>query len=345
MTIQQDGIPIKVYGYNNGLYEENLKTASFKVDGFLTNRGNRLSRRIFPYKQIRKIYMENCDDSIFYVFGYELAKKVFTVGCRNFVYEEADVNSAKFKNPLKRLLAIHFDKILAKKSLFTVYTSQGFVDYLFPNMKQRPNYILLPNKLNSYFIGHNRDAVVKKPIDINHIKFGFVGLIRYPNTIGRFARIIAEHFPQHEFHFFGDKNSNLPEVLFKSSNIFFHGSFRNPDDLEEIYRSIDVCVSCYDAYSSNTSVNVKIAEPNKLYESIYFKTPLVVSDDTYIGERVKELKAGFVVRSNNNDSIINFIAQLKADIINDISISMSNINKNELIDNSDEFVKKISLLL
>lgn len=344
-TIQQAGIPIKVYGYNNGLYEENLKTVSFKVDGYLTNRGNRIARRISPYKQIRKIYMENSNDSIFYVFGYDLAKKIFTIGCRNYVYEEADVNSAKFKNPLRRFFAIQFDKFLAKKSLFTVYTSQGFVDYLFPNKNKRPNYVLLPNKLNSYFREHNRDAVVKNPIDINHIKFGFVGLIRYPNTIGRFARVIAEHFPQHEFHFYGDRNVKLLDVLFGSPNIFFHGRFRNPEDLESIYSKIDICISCYDAQSSATAINVKIAEPNKLYEAIYFKTPLVVSEGTFIGTRVNELNVGFTLVSHCDEEIINFIENLNCDDLQKVVLSCQKIEKCSLLDNPKSLIETIMIFV
>ena len=58
----------------------------------------------------------------------------------------------------------------------------------------------------------------------------------------------------------------IREIVKRYPNIFLHGSFSNPQDLAKVYESFDVCVTCY----GTSSGNVKIAEPNKLYESIYF---------------------------------------------------------------------------
>ena len=52
----------------------------------------------------------------------------------------------------------------------------------------------------------------------------------------------------------------------KFPNVKLHGKFKNPSDLSVIYNKIDLNVICYDT----TSINVRIAEPNKLYESIFF---------------------------------------------------------------------------
>lgn len=340
-SVQKAGIPFKVYGYNNGLYEENLKKANFLPTGYLINKGNVFMRRLSPYLQIRKIYKEN-KHSIFYVFGYNLADILYTVGCRNYIYEEADVNSAKIKNRILRKRAIERDKYLALKSLFTVYTSRGFVDYLFPTTK-KPQYILLQNKLNNYFLSHDRNSIKPKQVDIRHIKFAFIGLIRYPNTIGRFARIIAEEYPQHEFHFYGDKSMNceLPTVVYQAQNIFFHGAFKNPTDLEDIYRNVDINIACYDALSDHTAINVKIAEPNKLFESIYFFTPIIVSKDTFIGERVLELGVGDVVLSHDDEAIRQFIDDITSSKVEAMMETERNIPKDQLIDDSNELICKI----
>lgn len=344
-SVQKAGIPIKVYGYNNGLYEENLKKNSFVPTGYLENKGNIFMRRMSPYLQIRKIFKEN-SHSVFYVFGYHLADILYTVGCRSFIYEEADVNSAKKKSWVLQKIAILRDKYLALNSLFTVYTSQGFVDYLFPSTK-KPQYILLQNKLSNYFISHNRDAIKPKRVDIKHIRFAFIGLIRYPNTIGRFARIIAEEYPQHEFHFYGDKSlyCELPKIVYKANNIFFHGAFKNPVDLESIYRDVDINIACYDAQSRNTAVNVRIAEPNKLFESIYFLTPIIVSKDTFIGKRVLDLGVGDELLSHDDESIRQFINGITSSKIEAMINAELNIPKDQLIDNPKELINRILSLV
>src|SRR5690606_6294601 len=134
-----------------------------------------------------------------------------------------------------------------------------------------------------------------------------------------FAQVIGSEFPQHTFHFWGVEDGeilkNTDWTQFK--NIYFHGKFQSPKDLDKIYSAIDINIVCYDTQSEN----VKIAEPNKFYESIYFNKPIVVSRDTFLEKRVKALNTGFSILANENAEISRFIKNLKTEELTSIQLN------------------------
>ena len=249
------------------------------------------------------------------------------------------MSAARYTNKFVRNILLATDRKNIKKSLLTVFTSEGFIRYLFP--KQVPeNYVILPNKLSVYFDQRKRVEVQKKAIDYNHIKFGFVGLIRYPNTIIRFAKVVGREFPQHEFHFYGqaDRDSYIDDEIKGYSNVFFHGRYQNPQGVTSIYESIDINIVCYDI----TSGNVRIAEPNKLYESIYFYTPIVVSKGTFLEERVNYFGVGDAIDASKDQIIAEYIKGINKERMEGFILKMKSIETVELIDNTDELINQIS---
>jgi glycosyltransferase involved in cell wall biosynthesis len=123
----------------------------------------------------------------------------------------------------------------------------------------------------------------------------------------------------------------------KYPNIFFHGPFKNPDGLPVIYQNIDLVLSTYDVIYEN----VRFAEPNKLYEAIYFEVPIIVSKGTYIAEKVERLKVGFAIDPLNVMEIVSFIKSLTVQILNEKRAACAKIDKNELIDVNTEFFSKL----
>lgn len=338
-SIQTMGIPIKVYGFDRGVYSENLNGLPFKIEKLFVNPGkNKFSKLLYIIQTLYNIYQLNKKDCLFYIFGSEFMNfmKPF-LSKDSYIYEEADISAVKKNNKLLRRLFLLIDKHCIYNSKLTILTSFGFINFLFAGEKPN-NVILLPNKLSSYFCNKQR-PFNHISIDRKHIRFGFIGLIRYPNTIARFARIVGEKFPEHEFHFYGDQlvNDIIPERVRSFGNVYFHGPFKNPTDLDTIYSNVDINVVCYDT----RSINVCIAEPNKLYESIYYSTPLVVSKGTFLEDRVNELNVGFSIDAQSDVAIIDFINNLENIDFKDINLAMQNIPTEELIDNPSELCETI----
>lgn len=340
-SFQEHGYTSKVYGFDNGLYNVSLQQLPFPVTEVIKRdkTANRLQKIGFFVSTIKRILLSNkSEDNIFYLFGFEVGSIAYLLGCKNYIYEEADVSAARIKNIYIKSLLLKLDRLTIKRSLCTVFTSLGFVNYLFrENVPE--NIILLPNKLSNYFDNLQKDKVQKKNINLLNIKFGFIGLIRYPNTIIRFAKVVGNSFPQHEFHFFGDveRTEYIDAEIKEYKNIHFHGPFTNPVDLPEIYRSIDINVVCYDTASGN----VRIAEPNKLYESIFFETPIVVSSGTFLAQRVNKLKIGDDIDASSDEKIKDYISSLSRSKIDKLLAEIQKIPYSDVIDETDKFIKAV----
>lgn len=155
-----------------------------------------------------------------------------------------------------------------------------------------------------------------------------------------FARVVAEKFPNHEFHFYGEGLfSNQAKELCERypKNLYYHGSFSNPDDLPMIYSNVDVNVVCYDT----ASMNVRIAEPNKLYESCFFRVPLVVSKSTFLEKRVLNMGVGYSIDSTNESEIISFIKSINQESLEKSLEAMRQIPHEQLFDNTMELIQSI----
>lgn len=338
-AIYESGFQVKVYGFDSGLYNESLKTLPFPVERIVKRdktQGKLTKTKSFIF-HIKQILRENSKDDLYYLFGYEIASLAWLLGCKKYIYEEADVTAARVKNGFVRRLMLSLDRCIIKRSYRTVLTSGGFVSYIFPKGRPEDKFIMLPNKLSPCFDAKKKQMVQPKSIDTNHIRFGFIGLIRYPNTIVRFARVVGKEFPHHEFHFWGDieREDFIDDETKSYGNVFFHGRFKNPDDLMSIYERTDISVVCYDTASGN----VRIAEPNKIYESVFFETPIVVSSGTFLAERVKELGIGYDIDASKDNAIIEFInsislLDLKAKVCNMKAILWQDVvdDPTELID-------------
>ena len=305
-----DGFECHVYGYDRGKYDINVYPEGVKVFnlGIVRDREyfHKIIKTIKNIWNITRQYKQN--HVIYYAFGFLQAMLLRLLG-RRYIYEISDILYAypRFRYVLPLIKKI--DKGLIRKSFITTMTSGGF--YKFYGLKES-NIIILPNKVSTIL---NREAVqpIRQPLD--HLSFGFVGSIRYA-TVFRFAEVIGHYYPQHSFHFWGGTNPNLQSLLNKEyRNVFWHGLFKNPSDLPSIYQSIDVVVACYET----KSLNERLAEPNKLYEALFFCKPIIVSDGIYLSERVKELKCGFCIDASTVEQIKVFIDRLNVLDINKIS--------------------------
>lgn len=344
-TVYNAGYPIKVYGFDSGIFSENLKSISFPVTEIIKRdkKDSRIKKISCFIKTLYRIKKENKKNDIFYIFSAEMGNFSWILRNRKTIYEEADILGAYFKKELFRKFAKIIDKGTIRRSLLTVLTSEGFVDYTFGESNKPENVLVIPNKLNSRFFNAERKAEVSPSIpDIKHLKFGFVGIIRYPNTIVRFAEVIGREFPQHEFHFFGapDVPSFIDNVK-EMPNVFLHGPFVNPVELPSIYSQIDIVISCYDI----TSWNVRVAEPNKLYEAVFFETPIVVSKETFLAKQVERYNAGYAIKADDDQSIIDFVNSIIIEDLKEFSNAEKQTNWEELVDNTKPFLDRIARIM
>ena len=256
----------------------------------------------------------------------------------SYIYEEADLVHTYIPNKFVQRIMEYIDKSLIRNSALTIFTSEGFVDYHFDDEKL-DNAIILSNKLIPSIT--KLPLVEKRALDINHLRIGFVGSFRF-STVINFCKVFVAQYPQHELHVYGlmDDNENNKSLL-SFPNFHWHGPFKNPDDLPGIYSQIDLSLSTYDA----NTVNARYAEPNKLYEAIYFETPIIASSNTFVADKVRNLGIGFDIDASKDDEIMSFVSQLTEEKINNVKENIRLIDKYEAINDNTELLKRINSLL
>lgn len=322
---EEQGFKVKVFGFDRNLGAQ--RRDDITILGSFTN-AIPYHKRIKLYIQgIRKAFNIACNKDDFWFYqGLDTALFAFMFGKKHkYIYEECDLVHSNIKNSLIRSILEKIDKLIIKKSFKTIVTSEGFIKYHYKGVPPK-NVIILPNKLSREVTKH--PFVETNQFDTNHIKFAFIGGIRY-ESLTSLAKLISRNFPNHEFHFYGYispaiKKNDLP----KGDNIFYHGSFRSPEDLPKIYSDVDLVVATYDI----SSINVRYAEPNKLYECIYFNRPIVVSKQTFLEEKVKKLGIGYSVNPYDEMDVIKLVKNIESTYIK-TKVALNKISQDEAIDN------------
>ena len=300
---------------------------------------SKISKLLSYGKLVRYVANERTPNDIIYAFGFEMATFTRLLTCSKYVYECADVVAAREHSNLIKWL----DEKNIHKSSFTVFTSEGFADFFWGERRKNPDigrkYILHPNRLSTYFLSQTRPAA--QYISSNKIRFGFAGLLRFLKIYSTFCEVIGKEYPYYEFHFWGDADEGdkkmVNDLVENYPNVFYHGKYTNPQDLDRVYNSFDVSVAVY----NTSSGNVRIAEPNKLYESIYFGKPIIVSKNTFIGKKVEQLGVGQAIESTY-DGIKDFLNNLSVEKLNAMISKECSIKTVELLDDSDSLCKKLA---
>lgn len=315
------GYNIEVYGFKHFRETSLVLPDHFKINivGEITqaNYWKRISTLVRGVKHV----IVKCKNRnvVFYLPSLDVALFHLLFCNSPYIYEESDLKHTYIKSRFIQSVLEYLSKRIIKKAEVAAFTSEGFRKFHFGD-KIPLNTCLVPNKLNVNI--RKLSSVVKKPIDLNHIRFAFVGKAQFA-SVYKFAEEIALHYLQHEMHFYGtvdDRDIEVIDRLKKYSNIYFHGRFSNPIDLPSIYSNVDILLAIFDL----KPVNWLYAEPNKLYDSIYFRTPIVVPKGTFLDDRVKEMGIGYSI-DMRNESVKDFISSLSSDILNQKIENLNNI--------------------
>lgn len=324
-----NGFEVEVYGFERSTHNK-YKDFPYKylIIGNIDD-GSYIGRINLYRKQFTEIGKRHCKDNVlFYLGGLDIAMFFTLINPKaKYIYEECDLvhTYTRFKHVFEFI-----DKKIIKRSLLSVLTSEGFLSYHYGS--NRPaNVCLLENKLNPEIL--NCKLLEKSHQNKDNISIGFVGIPRF-DSIYNFIDVFCKNFPQHTIHIFGGPIPEKFQKLSQYDNCHFHGFFNNPVDLPKIYSQINLTLATYDVRFDN----VRYAEPNKLYESIYFKTPIIVSEGTFLEDKVSKLKIGFSLNPLNEDSIKSFINGLNLDQVN---TNLASIDKYFAINDNSHFFDKL----
>jgi succinoglycan biosynthesis protein ExoL len=190
------------------------------------------------------------------------------------IMEIGDLRTIDTRNPITRLI----ERWVLRDCRAVVITSNGFdAAYLKSLRPQDVPVRTIENKLDRS-LADSRPALprsTERPICI-----GLVGLLRYRRPIELLLRFVEEH-PEFALRCHGVGPYESLVQAKESSRISYFGRFESPRDLSEIYSQIDVSYVVYDT----DSANVRLAMPNKYYESAFFGVPLLAATGTELSRQ------------------------------------------------------------
>lgn len=234
--------------------------------------------------------------------------KRFVFDIRDYTYE----NNKMYKMIVNKLI---------RASYITTISSQGFYKWL-----NRYDNILINHNISNSEMNEKECGDISKKANLT---IGFVGGIRYmEENIAIINQLknnkclnmlyVGKVHPGNDIQLYCQENN--------ITNVYFKPRYVNKDK-PKIYKEIDIINSLYGA----KSLEVTTALPNKLYDCVIFKKPIMVSSNTYLEEVVKKYKLGFSIDIN------------KDDITSEINKYLSTFDKKEFIKGCNEFLNNVLL--
>lgn len=246
-------------------------------------------------------------------------KNRYLFDIRDFTYE--NIPFYKYK----------VDKLVEYSGLTTI-SSRGFYSWL----KESKKIILTHNLTN---LEHE---FIKKQKMQKKITIGFVGGIRYQKENEKLIAAFANKNDV-ELVYIGKRHDGINFEKYckerRIKNVSFYPEFKN-EEKPLIYQKIDLINS---VYGSDTPV-VRTALPNKLYDCIIFKKPIIVSKNTYLSEIVDKYNLGFSIDLKKDDiykDFRNYLEHFNINLFFEGCISF----KKKVIQEEEYSLKKIELFL
>ena len=332
------GYEVEVYYFDRTIFNNKvgqLDVPMHSLGELEAGSGSYFKRMPRQYSIIRDVVKKHKkEDVVFYLFGFDMALIYhYCFSNKPYIFEESDLRHTYFPSVLKKVLEV-VDKKIIKKSLMTVFTSEGFCEYHFGS-EIPDNVSFIPNRLSPDI--KNVSLLPHKVFNKEKLSIGFVGSPRF-KAVYNFVKVFCRNFPKCEMHLFGEPLlDGIEELRGKFDNAFFHGTFTSPQDLPNIYSSIDLVLSTYDADVEN----VRFAEPNKIYESMFFEVPIIVSKNTFLASKVDRLGIGYAINAADDNEIISFVNSLSEESIRERIANIQKIDKDTLVSINDDFYHKL----
>lgn len=297
--------PVEVFAFSRGYYTQNTfpETTPFVHLGRIQD-GKYFRRITKLFAAARAIQSQSepepDQDRLFYAMSLDCLLIARLSGLTRGYYEVGDLRTAEGAGRL----ACFLERILFRYVRGLVLTSKYFYDGFYANRGLLP-----PSRVHVIDNKVSGDLADRRPLDRKQVSerivIGLVGLFRYRRPIELLLEFVRQRPDTHVLECFGD--GPLRDLVDDAAceNIRNHGPFKNPDELPAIYETIDLNFVVYDSASKN----VRLALPNKLFESAFFGVPIVCCHDTAVGGAADEWGIGGVLRIDTNE---HFEADLQA---------------------------------
>lgn len=329
-----------IFSFRRGLYEVNNFHPEANVYdlGYIKDRS--YFGRIYPIIKaiitLKKNIPTRYNNIQFYAFSIDCLFIAIASGIKEGVLEVGDLILLNTSNKWFRST----EKMIFKFINGLILTSKEYYNQYYKNLynNSKTSFYFIENKVPKEIISFR---VLDKKILSHRIKpitIGLIGFLRYEMPIIRLIKFIKRNPKLVTLRVFGDGPCKTLVQEHLSDNIKFYGSFKNPSELHHVYNQIDINYVVYDA----RNLNVRLAIPNKLYESAFFAVPIICSSNTYLSKIVNKWQIGCDVETTTQEQFDNDMFKvINEEWINDKINKCIRIPNSILIDNQEIIIKKI----
>lgn len=177
-----------------------------------------------------------------------------------------------------------YEKVF-RNATFNTISSKGYLDFLPENIEYIPIHSLNLSVLE----GMNRHISMRQ--EGEPVRIGFIGNVRFFDRNKKLLDVFANDV-RFELHYYGTNAEVLEKYAEENGiqNTVFHGSFP-VDDTKKFLENIDIMNNLY----GNETINLQKAISIKFFHALYARIPVLVDENTYVGELAKQMGVGFEV--------------------------------------------------
>lgn len=285
------------------IFDIDLPSAKHIVKRFVISRS-------FQEKALKKL--EAIKPDVIYAEGLDtliIAGKYKARNSVRIVFEVADLRENFIMPPRKiydkmiTTLLLHKEKKAFKNVDYLVVTSPKFYEMHYSSLISKEKVKFIPNTPNvdvfKSFKRHKGEFTV-----------GFIGGIRYIQQMKMLVDAAYNANCKVLFAGAGGTSSDYEEIQAYCKGkdfVSFTGRYDYEKQIADLYGKVDCVYAVYDA----NNPNVRIALPNKLYESVYCGLPIIVAKGTYLEELVYEWGVGVAVQHDDVQDLEHVLIELK----------------------------------
>ena len=206
------------------------------------------------------------------------------------------------KNILKKYVCSQ-EVSLCRKTDLIIITSKMFYKTHYSQFLDEKKFVYIPN-VPDYRIFETYRRHEKS----ENITIGWIGSIRYKKQMKNLLKAAKATDSNLLIAGYEFEPKEIEPLCKNQTNIEWFGMYNYEKDGAALYSKVDLIYAVYDA----TKINEQIALPNKLYEAVYCKLPIIVSKGTYLAQVVDEWGVGCSVDCEDLEGLIDAIEQMKS---------------------------------
>ena len=252
------------------------------------------------------------------------------------VYEVLDIHPLCTRKGMLGRITRFVDRWILNNASLLVTSSMGFVRFYFLKQGYNGKIFLRENKVlglrteEKYWL--NRRGPFSKYSSDKSIVIGYFGKLRCERSIEILISAAAMLEGRLKVVIAGVPESSVLDILNDAKKtceyLEVKGAYRNPEDLERLYRSVHLtwCIDLSDKKNGDWLI------PNRLYEGGLFGIPALAMSGTETGRLVDDEQLGVSLKSPLNHSLVDFIKALTEERYNELISRVKNVPVGRFLD-------------